>query len=147
MKVKPKVFRDHASTPYVGMLIMECARLAVTKGQVSMMDLNAFMVDKVFNVKMNIIAKGNTIYINKCGGFMPSLAPDYTIHETATSEEFVFPAYTEADIKISRWPNGVHYYARIAHMDVRIDGEMKWKTYDLAREKAMLFLNKLQRGK
>lgn len=144
MKAKPTALKDHASTPYVGMLIMECDRLAVEKGRVSMMDLNEFMVDKVFKVKLDIVTKGQTIYINKCGGFMPSLDPDFTIHETVTSEDFAFPAYTEADIKITRWPNGVHYYARIAHLDVRVDGEMKWKSYEIAREKALLFLKKLQ---
>ena len=144
MKVQPETFKSHACTPYTGMLIAECNRLAVEKGQVSMMDLNSFLVDKIFKVKLDIVGKGQTIYINKSGGFMPSLAPDYTINETITSNEFVFPAYTEQDIKITRWPNGVHYYARIAHMDVRVDGEMKWRTYELALEKAMLFLNKLR---
>lgn len=49
--------------------------------------------------------------------------------------------YTKDDIKIMRWPNGYHWYAKIGQIDVVIDGEQKWNAKWEAQEKAEQYLN------
>lgn len=51
--------------------------------------------------------------------------------------------YTKDDIKIGRWPGGVHWYAKVGFMDVVIDGEQKWNARWVAEQKAEQFLNEL----
>jgi hypothetical protein len=149
MKVRPEggPLKNHYSTQYGNILRVRAERLAESKGSASLLDLIDTLTDSVFKVKEKFINEGHTLYINKAGGFMPSLGPEYEVKETIISEELIFPEYTEKDIKIIRWPNGVHYYAKIGCVDVVIDGEMKWKTEERAYEKALVFLKVMKRKK
>jgi hypothetical protein len=62
------------------MLIMQVYKLAETKGGACFQDLVDHLIDKVFTVKGDLILKkGCTLYINKIGGFMPSLAQGFVI--------------------------------------------------------------------
>lgn len=50
-------------------------------------------------------------------------------------------AELEADIKITRWQDGNHFYAKYKGIDVVVDGEQKWSTYRQAYEKAIEYAN------
>jgi hypothetical protein len=149
MKVNPKggPLKDHYSTQYGNILRVKAKRLAESKGSVSVLDFIDVLTDSVFKVKEKLIDEGHTLYINKAGGFMPFLGPEYEVKETIISEELAFPEYSEKDIKIIKWPNGVHYYAKVGSMDVVVDDEMKWKTEERAYEKALEFLKDMKRKK
>lgn len=51
--------------------------------------------------------------------------------------------YTENDIRVIRFPDGVHWYAKISNIDVVIDGEQKWNAKWVAKKKAEQFLNEM----
>ena len=42
-------------------------------------------------------------------------------------------------INISRWPNGRHFYAKYDGKDVKVNGRMKWNTYEDAFDAAKEF--------
>lgn len=50
-----------------------------------------------------------------------------------------------ADIRISRWPDGTHFYATVNGEDVQDEnGNVKWDTYELAQENAIKYTIKLK---
>ena len=48
--------------------------------------------------------------------------------------------YTLDDIRVMRFPDGVHWYAKIGRIDVVIDGEQKWDLKFVAQQKAEQYL-------
>jgi hypothetical protein len=48
--------------------------------------------------------------------------------------------YTKDDIRVLRFPDGHHWYAKLGKMDVVIDGEQKWNARWVAQQKAEQFL-------
>ena len=53
------------------------------------------------------------------------------------SDRLVFPGST---IKILQWPKGIHWYAKIGHVDIVVDGEQKWNTREQAEKAAQEYL-------
>lgn len=65
----------------------------------------------------------------------------FTVLETVEREDFVFPdnkRYTQADVSITRWPYGRHYYLRICDVDYG-----KFNTYEYAQEESVTILSRL----
>ncbi|MFA6000157.1 MAG: hypothetical protein WC783_04260 [Candidatus Paceibacterota bacterium] len=108
------------------------------------LDMVDRLTKKVTDHKLQCLLEGYTLYINKVGGWFPKKKPLNNLGEII-SEELIFPEYTEADIKITQWEGGKHFYAKIGDMDVVWDGNQKWITEDRARENAIKFLNKIYR--
>jgi hypothetical protein len=136
-------FKNHARSPYTSMFIMECYKSAEKGTLVSISSLSQFLSEKIFMEKLKKVFEGHTLYINKVGGYMPFLGEDFEIRSEATLEVFKFPEYTKQDINITRWPNGKHYYAKVGHMDVTVNGESKWNDAETAHKKAEEFLSEL----
>ncbi|MHA1437905.1 MAG: hypothetical protein ACTSPD_10040 [Promethearchaeota archaeon] len=93
--------------------------------------------------KINAILNGEKILINRTTmGFTYYNKKHHSIIEKQKTNQFIFPneKYTEKDIRIIKWENGTHYYAKIGRIDVFIDGEQKWDTKKEAQEKALKFL-------
>lgn len=82
------------------------------------------------------IADGRKIAINPINGISHFNPEDDAIINIITSNEL----YTESDIKISRWSGGTHWYAKIAFIDVVINGEAKWNSKIVAMNKAKEYL-------
>jgi hypothetical protein len=40
---------------------------------------------------------------------------------------------------------GTHYYAKVGHMEIRVDGEMKWNSEETTRQKALEFLQNFKK--
>jgi hypothetical protein len=82
------------------------------------------------------VSKGFSIIINQVGGWclLEKDAKIDWIEEKPLSVE---------DIRILRFKNGTHYYAKIKNIDVVIDGEQKWNSEIEARENAKKFLLEL----
>jgi len=51
--------------------------------------------------------------------------------------------YTLEDIRVSKWFQGNHWYAKVGLIDVVVDGEMKWNTMEAAQRNAEEFLKSL----
>jgi len=82
------------------------------------------------------ISDGKSICINESGGY-------FTLSKNAKIDYKGQKIYTEADIKVSNFFMGKHYYAKICGIDVVIDGEVKWNSYDFAYKMALKFLETL----
>lgn len=94
---------------------------------------SAYLVAKIGSdikdSQLKSILKGKSIAINSKGGFFELCEGD---------EIEIKTKYDESDIKISRWTGGVHYYAKIGHIDVvDSNNDIKWNTYKRAREVAL----------
>jgi hypothetical protein len=100
--------------------------------------------DIVTNMKteqFRLISKGSKIAINKNGGYFEISNNDIIEHTNDTD-------YNESDIRIIKWNNGKHYYAKIGSIDVvDDDGSLKWNTHDYAMSVAKRFLEILNKNK
>jgi len=86
-----------------------------------------------------VLGKHNGYYVNKNGGMTNKL---FAISETQDLD--CFPG--ESRIKVSKWPNGNHFYAHVDNIDVVDErGNIKWNTAKLAEKAAKKFMSKLSR--
>lgn len=99
----------------------------------------------IFDIKLAALNCGKHVYINKVGGCIIN-DKELPYSETLKKRKCIFPEYSESDIRVIRWPNGKHCYAKIGAIDVEVDGESKWNTYDMAYSNALKFLKKINRG-
>lgn len=86
--------------------------------------------------QMRHIREHGAVYINRGGGHTFSI--EYT--QFCRRKEPVFPDFKEKDIRIVKYPYGSHWYAYIGDMQVRNREDMKWNTYDAAKQAAMQLL-------
>lgn len=102
------------------------ARLCELEGKNrSLIQITMDLHDRALLAQVRLLHAAGTIYINKNGGFFGH-DEDVEVLETRDMETFVFPS---DDVRITQWPNGTHWYARIGDVDVRdCIGEMKWDT-------------------
>lgn len=64
----------------------------------------------------------------------------FEILEERYNEQFVFPDNKNLEMKITKWPGGKHYYAKIGDIEVvDDDGNKKWPTYKRAEEEVSNF--------
>ena len=89
---------------------------------------------------IDYISRGRIIAINPINGVSHFTLTNTAEYEILTEKD----KYTEADIKVFRWKDGVHWYAKVGYMDVVIDGEQKWNARWVAESKAKEFLKGLQ---
>ena len=85
-----------------------------------------------------LILEGNRIAINPFNG-----VSYFTIPDGVTLEFILTKKYTKHDIRVKRWYDGAHWYAKVGFMDVVIDGEVKWNAKWVAQQKAEQFLEEL----
>ena len=57
-------------------------------------------------------------------------------------KEPVFPFYHESDIRVSRFPDGRHFYVYVGKAEVRDGNIVKWDTYEEAYNAAQQILYK-----
>lgn len=91
-------------------------------------------------------AKGY-LFINENGSITP--IDDYKVLEEQKSQHLVWPGQklTEKDIRIIRWPQGKHFYAKIGSVEVKdADGNIKWNTEKEADRQAHKFLERITHG-
>ena len=85
-----------------------------------------------------------TIYVGKEGGFFIAKFVEHEIVEKKETDNFEFPIIAEAgkpEIRIFQWAgSGTHYYAKVNNIDVVIDGEQKWNTWNEAQKATEKFI-------
>jgi len=87
------------------------------------------------NQMINYISQGKRIAISPFNG-----VSHFTLPSDAEVEILPDVKYTKDDIKVSKYPYGCHWYARIANIDVVISNQNKWHSEVLAYSKAREFL-------
>ena len=104
------------------------------------------LTDAIYEAKLKAINDGKMIYINKVGGCI-TMDKDIPFADSIKKRKCVYPEYIKSDIRVIRWPNGKHYYAKIGSVEVEINNETKWVKYETAYSNALKFLNKLNKRK
>jgi len=87
----------------------------------------------------DLILRGSVIVINPI-----NMVSYFTIstngkYEIISEKEI----YTEKDIRLMRFPDGHHWYAKISNIDVVVDGNMKWNSRWVAKKNAKEYLKTL----
>jgi len=117
-------------------------KLELTKGRKTILD-DLSIANSVFvETATKLYAQYGAFVVNSNGGMFP-LDGKCEILETVESEKLVWPfgrLKTEDRIKITQWPNGTHWYARVDGEDVVMDNEQKWNTYKEAYDKAIQYI-------
>lgn len=88
--------------------------------------------------QLQAIQEYGAVYINSVGGW--NWGTDFEITQRLWKEGFAFPSFTKADIRISKFPGGEHYYAHIGPMEVRDGDIMKWSSREEAYQHALACL-------
>lgn len=72
------------------------------------------------------------VYINRTGGHTyPHI---YT--QFCRKKELVFPDFRLSEIRVKRYPGGVHWYAFIRDMQVKNGEDVKWNSSEAAQNAA-----------
>ena len=82
-------------------------------------------LDGVIGIKASELAKHGRILINQNGGFFTWREG---IKELESREANYFPQYDKRNIKVSKYPNGTHWYITCNGTSIVVDGIEKWKT-------------------
>lgn len=88
-----------------------------------------------------MILEGSTLYVNANGGYSIHMNDAVNRYE---SEALIWPVFSEADIRIKKWPGGTHYYAYIGPIQVKELDTLKWDSESDARMAAMRYVKMKQ---
>lgn len=119
-------------------IISRCQQLASIKGT-SILQEYETLKEIQSKEMLNQIQEGKTLYINSIGGYTTHLD---TIINRYESEELCWPVFKEEDIRIKKWPRGIHYYAYIGPIQVKERNIRKWNTEEEARKAAIRYITK-----
>jgi len=134
--------KNHFTTKYGILLLKESERQFALGNKVGLHSLVGFLSDMLMKDKIEQLNKGVILYINKVGGYSAGCKKWEEV-DFLLKDDFVFPDYAEKDIKVFQWNMGIHWYGKIGDVDVVVDGEQKWKTYEQAKNNATQFLKGL----
>lgn len=87
---------------------------------------------EIGKAELQCIKEHGAVYINRVGGHTYAL--DYT--QFCRRKELVFPNFKLSDIRVRKYPEGVHWYAYIDDMQVKNGDNVKWSTCDAAKRAA-----------
>ncbi len=98
-----------------------------------------FLTNKMNSAFIKLYNLDGSVLVNSAGGCMMDDDTFETL-QTIHKDKFVFPKEQDAKIRIIKWPNGSHYYAKIGNEDVVVDGEQSWNTRKAAQAAAEQYL-------
>lgn len=101
-------------------------------------------LDKITDAYIHCFIRWGAIVISPNYSFR-NIDDTFDIQKEIKQKEFIFPLTNALEIKVSRWPGGKHYYAKVGNIDVKDeDGNIKWGTYKRAEIEAKKFLTNQQ---
>lgn len=107
---------------------------------ISVVEAMCSLADSMTERQLAEINSGKELWFNDRGGWNYGLK---NISAVVYRDKILFPNYTEKDIRISKWGDGQHYYAKVGELEVKeiINGEtvMKWNTRNEAYKKALAY--------
>ena len=97
---------------------------------------------QVISEQTSEINKGNTIVINKNGGYfvISNKAEQKVYKQWCKRDKIEFPEFHKQDIRIERFPLGNHWYAYIGNTQIRDGDKLKWNSYEEAYKYASQFI-------
>jgi hypothetical protein len=105
------------------------------------------IIDATLNFKRRMIEnqihwlkEEGVIYINCKGGYCFKDSKNSVIDQYVRRKELIFPNYTINDIRITRFPMGEHYYAHIGDLELKDGSNIKWNSYQEAKDFAMKYV-------
>lgn len=119
-------------------IISACEVLAAAKGTDIWHEFMSLRERQHKEMTGHILA-GDTLYVNSTGGYKISMDGITNRYESPVLR---WPVFSEKDIRIKKWPGGVHFYAYIGCVQVKADDVQKWDTESDARAAAMRYVNK-----
>lgn len=133
---KPEL-ATHGPHPNEAGLAMYAWLRGANRGMSAVRSLCSIASETVENM-LDMLSEHGTLYVNAAGGYNAHgrETPGAFCHRNALA----WPEFTEADIKLSRFPGGTHWYARVGTVDVRNGGTSKFDTRTEARTAAMAYL-------
>lgn len=96
----------------------------------------ADMESKTRTAMTKYTCMGFTLMVNNAGGWC-------LVDKSAVIDRIESRKPNISDIKLSRFKNGKHWYARVGFVNVEVDGEYKWNARWVAQKKAEEFLSKM----
>lgn len=106
-------------------------------------DIN-ILSDELIAPMTHSFLDGKIPLINQVGGYR-FLDKSVKILEQIEKNELIFPKDNRLGIKISRFPMGKHYYAKVGQYEVKDeDGNIKWNTAQEAERQAKKYKKKLE---
>lgn len=140
-----KEFNPHATehSKYIDQIpLTQAAYLHGVNEGISIVDsLNDYRVRITMNQLSDIFTYG-AIFINQRGGYHFQ-HKDEPKHTFIWKDKLIWPDFKKSDLKISQFPNGTHYYAKVGNVEVRNGDEIKWNSYEEAYKAAMEVLGEI----
>jgi hypothetical protein len=90
----------------------------------SLIDASSVFLDVLHGMKKSLREQGE-IFVNSNGAYF-SLVEGMIVSGTKEVADYILPTDTPPKVIISRWPEGMHWYARVDGQDVSLDGTNKW---------------------
>jgi len=121
-----------------------CLMEAISGNEISLLKALVMYEASLLKPKLEALQRGDILYLNQEGSFF-CFGDGLIIENTIKSPKLIFPKNNA--IEIIKWPNGVHYYAKVDGKDVVVNGIGKWKTSSAAKRNAEKFLMELETKK
>ena len=120
---RSKFGNDHCSPVNKIVPLLSALTVQAVESKVSPILFFSNVMDKIVASKAESLGKYGRIFINKNGGYFA-----YTNYcEILEVKEWhIFPQYEKKDIKVSKWPEGTHWYITCNGSVVEVDGIPKW---------------------
>ena len=130
---------------HAGALATSIGLFGVNHG-INGIDATLVFKEQIVNDQLNELKSGNTLAINKMGGYWV-LKPEEVNGENKAYSQWcrkkgiVFPNFTKRELKIKKFPLGNHWYAYLGEIQLRDGDKLKWNTYEEAYEYAKQFIS------
>lgn len=91
------------------------------------------------STKIKLFIEYGELYVNQKGGcrdchLRDDGRLDEFVFETCYNEDLIYPSCSLADIEITKWPYGQHFYITVNGTTMEVDGKEKWNTVEAAEE-------------
>lgn len=107
--------------------------------KISMIDSVMDLASRTAQCMADAISKHGYVYVNSNGGWNNlDIKPDPG--DFVHSKNLVWPHFTRADIKISKFPGGEHWYARVGPVEMRNGDEFRFYSREAAQKAAEAYL-------
>lgn len=105
--------------------------LHARNNHLSISEAKVALLSEIKQAQYRAVCKGNTIYINKCGGWNDTpRETEQFVHKSSPS----FPDFRRGEMKIERFPLGNHFYLFIDGVQIKNGEQAKWNTYEDAEQ-------------
>ena len=98
-----------------------------------------FLRDRQKETLTKIINEHGSVFVNCEGGICANVDESDALCEYR--DELEFPFYTDENIRIKQFPDGVHYYAYVGNTQVKDGTVVKWNTSEEAYKQAKKYIN------